>query len=122
MVRGIVVISKIWQRLAWLYTDMSDKEMEKFATQKAKESYILVYESANQTPEVMQSLCMTIGELCFKLADYEGARKFFNAVRLHKSANIMMTRQAEDRVNEVREIMNAQKALNEPIDPKKKKK
>ena len=100
--------AKVWLRLSWLYSDVGDEEMFKYASKQAldmfKDSY---YNSCrDSSPEQEQRLSLLLGELTYRLGDEVEAMKFFRGALVRKAGgNVNVNRQAEDRIEELRQNM-----------------
>ena len=104
---GVQDLSKIgclWLRLSWLYQDVKDEEMFRFASNKAleflKESYdnLKTYYLQDQN----QRLCYLIGELYLRGGEFDEALNYFRKSINNKDGNSNINRQARDRVQEIK--------------------
>ncbi len=101
----VTALAKVWLRLSWLYKDVADEKMFKFASKQAldmfKESY---YNSCRDTSiEQEQRLALLLGELNLRLDEEIEAIKFFrNALVRKPGGNKVINRQAEDRISELK--------------------
>jgi len=57
---GRQIKAKLWGNLSWLYEDVGDKEMEKYAANMAAEAYEEVYTQSHLTPVQEQITCLSI--------------------------------------------------------------
>ena len=99
--------AKAWLRLMWLYQDVGDKEMELYATRKAYDAYLDVFQNSDFGSDAVQQINMTLGELCLKLGDLDAAKKFYFQVKTSRSAKAVIVKQADERLNELREMEKA---------------
>ena len=102
--------AKVWLRLSWLYNDVQDEEMFKFASQKALDMFKDSYYNGcrDSSVEQEQRLSMLIGELSLRMGDETEAIKFFRGALVRKGGgNNNINRQAEDRIAELRSHMQA---------------
>ena len=98
--------AKVWLRLMWLYQDCEDETMENYAAKQAYEAYLNVYAKTDLGPDAAQQICITLGELCYKNGDISSAKKFFFQAKTSRSGKQMFADQAEDRLNDIRELAN----------------
>jgi len=104
-------VAKIWLRLMWLYQDVGDKSMEEVAAKKAHESYLAAFENTDASPDVLQQLCVLVGELSLIVKDVPGAKVFFAKARNFRGGNKTMLTQAEEGINRIRAIESGQLPL-----------
>jgi CRP-like cAMP-binding protein/uncharacterized protein (DUF2225 family) len=103
--------AKIWLRLKWLYADVKDEAMEKMATQKAHEMYLIAFEKTDISPEALQQLNVLVGELSLMVKDIEKAQTFFTKARMHRGGSTALISQAEDGIDIVRKVKAGQMQL-----------
>lgn len=95
-------LAKLWLRLSWLYHDVGDEELYIKASQKSLECYLDTYLHTRSTSTEQDSrLCLLLGELNFRLYNYEEALKFYRKAINRKNGSPNINRQAEDRINDV---------------------
>jgi hypothetical protein len=92
----------------WLYQDAEDKEMEDMAAKKAHKAYLAAFENTDASPEVLQQLCVLVGELSLIVKDIPGAKTFFAKARGFRNGNKAMLQQAEEGINTIRAIESGQ--------------
>lgn len=100
-----MIISKIWLRLSWLYHDCGDSEMEQYASEQACRAYKEAYSNMDLNTKQLDQVCLIIGELCLKLGDIKTAREFFFQVKKNRSEYHSYIAQAEDRLEEIKELL-----------------
>ncbi len=77
--------SKIWRDLMWLYEEVGDKRMDKYATAQAYESTLNYYGNTDLPPEPNQALLMILASLARKQGLYDDAIKFLSKGRYIKN-------------------------------------
>ncbi|MEA1962453.1 MAG: DUF2225 domain-containing protein [Bacillota bacterium] len=102
-------IAKVWLRLSWLYQDADDNENYLIASQNALEFFCKMYYQDGKTrnPDEEQRLALVLGELYFRLQQYKEAGEFFRRAIVHRGGNATINRQAEDRIQELKDIIQA---------------
>ena len=107
--RHEMMVARIWLRLLWLYQDCQDSEMENYAAQNAKDAYLDAYQNSDISAEAMQQISLTIAELSLKLNDISTAKKFFFQAKGVRPGKPLLTQQADDRLNEIRQLEKTEK-------------
>lgn len=102
-----LIIANLWLKISRLYNDCKDIEMEKYASRQALENYQYAYSNLRISEKQYQQVCYLIGELNCKLGDLEAAKNFLYIVKRHPSATDVMKRQADKRIDEIRELAKA---------------
>ncbi len=102
-----VILAKLWLRLSRLYKDCSDQTMHLFACEQALKEYTYSYEHFNFSERVIQQICYLVGDLYYKLDDIDNARNYFFMVKTNRAGSKVLTRQAENRLDEIRELKKA---------------
>jgi uncharacterized protein (DUF2225 family) len=97
-----MLVARLWINVSWLYRDCGDKEMEKYAMEKALKAYLKVYATVRIEKKTEQSVCLIIGELSYKLGDIANAKKFLFAVKTSKEGNAAIEAFADDRLIEIK--------------------
>jgi len=103
-IRHETTTAKVWLRLMWLYQDCKDEQMEIYAARQAHEAYMNVFTQADLSADAVQQLNITLGELCVKLGDLTSAKKFYFAAKTSKLGKPVMAKQADERLEEIREM------------------
>jgi len=99
---SIVYTARLWLNISWLYKDCGDENMEKYAIGKALEAYDKVFTTVRLDRKNEQRICIIIGELYYKMQDYENARKYFYMAKTNREGVQQLVVQAEDRINDVK--------------------
>jgi uncharacterized protein (DUF2225 family) len=97
-------VAKAWLRLYWLYQDCKDEEMIQYSLEKARESYMTVFEKVDISADNLQQILLTIGELSFRLDDIATAKKFLFQAKTDKNGTTVLSNQAEDRLNDIKNL------------------
>ncbi len=84
-----VSLAKLWLNIVWLYEDVGDDEMVRFASQKALEKYNHIYQFTRklESPEAEQQIFMIMAELCLRLSNKEQAMQFLSLAFKSESSN-----------------------------------
>lgn len=101
--------ASLWQKLSRIYEDCGDVKMNLYATQKALDDYTYSYGHFNISEKMAQQMCVIIGDLYQKLGKLDDARNFFYLAKSNKSGTAVMTRHADVKLEEIRDIIKAQK-------------
>ncbi|MCL2048261.1 MAG: DUF2225 domain-containing protein [Defluviitaleaceae bacterium] len=96
--------AKIRIRLHWLYEDTEDEEMISASAKQAIAAYLKVFQDVDIPESAVQQLCLTLGELYFKLGDFAEAKKFLFQAKTAKLASQALIDRADNRINEIRSI------------------
>lgn len=104
-----LVTANLWLRLSRIYRDCEDANMARYAWEKALADYNYAYEHFHIPEKQSQQLCYLIGDLYHKLGDLDSARNFFFLVKTNKAGTIVLKRQADQRLDEIREILRKQR-------------
>ena len=99
----------LWQKLGRIYTDMEDEPMAKYAAEKALERYRYSYGNIRVGPAREQQLCYIIGDLLERTGDEDEAMQFFFSAKANRSGTPVLKRQADLRLEEIRERKRAAK-------------
>jgi len=101
-----LITAGIWLELSRVYEDCKDKNMYVYAVNQTLDAYNYAYTQTRLTDSQSRQVCFLLGELNFKLGDYEQARQLFYKVKTDALASPALTRAAEDRFDDIREIRN----------------
>ena len=105
-----LTIARIWLRLSWFYRDCEDFEMESRAVAQACEWYMEAITKVNIPDSQMQKLFLVLGELYVKQKDYDAARRYlFKAITDKTATSNVFKRMAEDRVADIKKIIQEEK-------------
>ncbi|MDR1136337.1 MAG: DUF2225 domain-containing protein [Clostridiales Family XIII bacterium] len=99
------ITARLWRNLSRIYDDCSDENMQAYALKRSLDEYNYSYTHFDIGGKNLQQLCYVIGELYFKLGDYEQARRFLYAAFTNKEGSPVIKRQAEDRLDEAKALM-----------------
>lgn len=102
--------AKLWVKLSRLYSDCEDEVMENLALNKALEDYRYAYMNYNLNEKVLHQVRYLLGDLYEKLGDIDNARQFFYTVKVDRNINRVLGRQADQRLETIRERLQAEKA------------
>ena len=95
--------AKIWGNLSWLYEDVDDEEMAKFAAGNAAEAYEAVYKETALTPVQEQVTCLSIAGMQYRAGIDRDMKRYLFAAKTSKSGNKVYNSLADDfmeRLNE----------------------
>lgn len=95
-------IAKMFMRLAWLFSDDKNQDMEREALENALKYYNDSYMELDLAPEQDQQVCMIIGEINFKLHNIDEAKQYYFRAKMNKEGIPALRRQAEDRLQEIK--------------------
>jgi hypothetical protein len=99
-----LTVAGLWLKISRLYEDCKDSKMHLFAVRKTLESYNYVYANLRISDSQTQQVRCLLGELYFKLGDFDAARQFLFMIKADKDAPASLKRQAENRLETIREI------------------
>ena len=102
--------ANLWLKISRLYQDAGDEQLFIYATKKALEDYLYSYEHLRINEKQSQQVCYMIGEMYFRLSEYDKARQYLFMAKTNKEGTPLMQRQADIRIDEIRDVMNAKKA------------
>jgi len=93
---GKQIRAKLWGNLSWLYEDVEDKEMEKFAATKAAEAYEQVYTESRLTPVQEQITCLSIAGMQHRAGIDNNLKKFLFTAKTLLAGDKTYAKLAED--------------------------
>jgi len=93
---GKQIRAKLWGNLSWLYEDMENKEMEKFAAEKAAEAYEQVYTESRLTPIQEQITCLSIAGMQYRAGIDNNLKKFLFTAKTLMAGDKTYAKLAED--------------------------
>jgi len=93
---GKQIRAKLWGNLSWLYEDVEDKEMEKFAAAKAAEAYEQVYTESRLTPVQEQITCLSIAGMQYRAGIDNNLKKFLFTAKTLMAGDKTYAKLAED--------------------------
>ncbi|MDR3296364.1 MAG: DUF2225 domain-containing protein [Clostridiales Family XIII bacterium] len=100
------ITARLWRNLSRIYDDCSDDQMMRYALQKSADEYMYAYSNFDIGGKPLQQLCYVIGEISYKLGDLQRARQFLYAAFTNKEGTPVVKRQAEDRLDEIKRVLN----------------
>jgi uncharacterized protein (DUF2225 family) len=104
-----LVTGNLWMKLSRLYQDVGDNRMYAYASAKSLEEYRYAYENLNVSEKASQQLCYLMADLYFRAGDVDTARNFFFLAKTNKQGSAVLARQADIRLEEIRELKQAGK-------------
>ena len=104
-----LITASLWLKISRLYQDAGDENMFLYATKKALEDYLYSYEHLRINEKQSQQVSYMIGEMYFRIHDYDKARQYLFTAKTNKEGTPLLQRQADIRIDEIREVMNAEK-------------
>jgi len=99
---GKQIRAKLWGNLSWLYEDVGDKEMEKFAATKAAEAYEQVYTESRLTPIQEQITCLSIAGMQHRAGLDNNLKKFIFTAKTLMAGDKTYAKLAEDFMYELK--------------------
>jgi len=94
--------AKLWGNLSWLYEDVKDEEMEKFAASKAAETYEQVYTESRLTPVQEQITCLSIAGMQSRAGIDNNLKKFLFTAKTMSAGDRLYAKLAEDFMYELK--------------------
>ena len=99
---GKQIRAKLWGNLSWLYEDVGDKDMEKFAAAKAAEAYEQVYTESRLTPIQEQITCLSIAGMQQRAGIDNNLKKFLFTAKTSQTGDRLYSKLAEDFMYELK--------------------
>jgi len=99
---GKQIRAKLWGNLSWLYEDVNDEEMEKYAAEKAAEAYEQVYTESRLTPTQEQITCLSIAGMQHRAGIDKNLRKFLFTAKTLTAGDRTYSKIAEDFMYELK--------------------
>jgi len=99
---GKQIRAKLWGNLSWLYEDVEDDAMAKFAAGKAAEAYESVYTETVLTPVQEQITCLSIAGMQYRAGVDRNLKKFLFTAKTVKMGDKTYAKLAEDFMFELR--------------------
>ena len=87
---------KLWGNLSWLYEDLGDVAMEKYAAAKAAEVYEQVYTEARLTPVQEQITCLSIAGMQHRAGIDNNMKRFLFNAKTNQMGDKNFAKLAED--------------------------
>jgi hypothetical protein len=79
-----------------------------YAAQKSLEDYVYSYQNLRIGEKQMQNMRFVIGNLHYRVGDFNLAREYFFMIKTDKAASPLLVRRAEDRIEEAKELLKTQ--------------
>lgn len=99
-----LITANLWLKLSRMYQDVNDEAMYLYSSQKAFEDYKYVYENINLSDKVLQQVAYLMGDLKMRSNDIDEARNLFFAAKTAKDASAVITRMADNRLEDIRAL------------------
>jgi len=99
---GRQIRAKLWGNLSWLYEDVGDEEMMKFAANKAAEAYEQVYAESRLTPVQEQITCLSIAGMQHHAGVDRNLKRYLFTAKTLKMGDRTYAKLAEDFMEELR--------------------
>jgi len=99
---GKQIRAKIWGNISWLYEDVEDEEMVKFAAKKAAEAYEQVYTESRLTPVQEQITCLSIAGMQHRAGIDNNLRKFLFKAKTLSAGDKTFAKLAEEFMYEMK--------------------
>jgi len=93
---GRQIRAKLWGNLSWLYEDVGDENMAKFAAVKTAEAYEAVYAETHLTPVQEQITCLSIAGMQHRAGVDRGLKKYLFKAKTVKMGDRTYAKLAED--------------------------
>ena len=93
---GKQIRAKLWGNLSWLYEDVEDDAMAKFAAIKAAEAYEQVYTESRLTPVQEQITCLSIAGMQHRAGIDKNLKKFIFTAKTLLAGDKTYAKLAED--------------------------
>jgi uncharacterized protein (DUF2225 family) len=103
-----MITGSLWQKVSRLYQDAEDEGMFQYASQKALGEYLYAYENFRISERLMPQLVSAIAELYARMGEFDRAREYYFQVKMNKAASPMVKRQADLRLEELKELRDQQ--------------
>jgi len=99
---GKQIRAKLWGNLSWLYEDVNDDEMAKFAAANAAEAYEQVYTESRLTPIQEQVTCLSIAGMQHRAGLDKNLKKFIFTAKTMSAGDKTYSKLAEDFMYELK--------------------
>jgi hypothetical protein len=96
----------LWLKISRLYDDCKDEKMFEYAVKEALKAYDYVYTKVRINDKQSQQVRFIIGDLHYKLKNYDAARQFFFMIKSDATAPDTLKRPTEERIEAIRAIKN----------------
>ncbi len=102
---GLQISARLWENLIWLYQDIGDSKMARFALEKALTTYQEVFQKCALDATSEQRTCMTIAGMLYQVGQYKKAREFALRVRMNRLGKKAYSNLAEKLLDDIRDQM-----------------
>ena len=99
----------LWQKLGRIYADAGDTAMSDYAAAESLKLYRYAYENIRVSAAREQQLCYIIGDLLQREGELQEAMQFFFNAKSNREGTPVIKRQADLRLEEIRELIKQQK-------------
>jgi len=93
---GKQIRAKLWGNLSWLYEDVENEEMAKFAAEKAAEVYEQIYSETRLTPIQEQITCLSIAGMQHRSGIDRNLKKYLFTAKTLLAGDKTYAKMAED--------------------------
>lgn len=94
--------ARLWANLSWLYEDVEDEEMARFAAGRAAEAYKAMYGESRLSPVQEQATCLTIAGMLYRAGETNDLKKFLFIAKTSKHGNKVYADLADDLMETLR--------------------
>ena len=94
--------AKLWGNISWLYEDVGDAEMERYAASTAAAAYEEVYSGTRMTPIQEQTTCLSIAGMQRRAGIDRDLKKYLYQVKTNKMGDKAYVKIAEDIMEDLR--------------------
>ncbi|MDR0937585.1 MAG: DUF2225 domain-containing protein [Oscillospiraceae bacterium] len=105
--RPLLLVARLLVQLSRLYADSNENAMERYIQQQALNTYLEAFQKYDIDKNQSQQIAIMIGEMYIKLGDYAEARKFFFRAKTEFNLRADMTKHANKRIDDIRELAPA---------------
>jgi len=99
---GKQIKAKLWGNLSWLYEDVENDKMAKYAAGKAAEAYEQVYTESRLTPVQEQITCLSIAGMQYRAGVDNNLKKFVFTAKTLLAGDKTYAKLAEDFMYEMK--------------------
>jgi hypothetical protein len=92
----------LWLYLERLYDDCGDGKMSLYAAGQSLKFYMEAYSKTDLSPNQLQRVCFTIGDLGYKTGDYATARRFLFEAKKNRDGSSDIRNMADMRLDDVK--------------------
>ncbi len=96
------ILAKIWANLSWLYEDVGDEDMARYAAGECANAYDELFAGSNLSLAQEQSISLTIAGMMYRAGQKENLKKYLFIAKTSKAGNRTYSILAEDLMEEIR--------------------